>query len=91
MPWMRYNRQPMMPIPRDRVQIAKNVNATAIGLDEALQERHVAQAVREVASSACILSADPACDVGIQLGVRGATRYTRIRTRLFCTGRAKAA
>jgi glutathione-independent formaldehyde dehydrogenase len=34
-PVMRYNRQLMQAILHDRVQIAKNVNATVIGLDEA--------------------------------------------------------
>jgi len=34
-PVMRYNRQLMMAILHDRVQIAKNVNATVIGLNEA--------------------------------------------------------
>lgn len=32
---MRYNRQLMMTILHDRVQIARNVNATVIPLDEA--------------------------------------------------------
>ena len=36
-PVMRYNRQLMMAILHDRVQIAKNVNATAIPLDQAPQ------------------------------------------------------
>jgi glutathione-independent formaldehyde dehydrogenase len=34
-PVMRYNRQLMMAILHDRVQIAKNVGATVIGLDDA--------------------------------------------------------
>jgi glutathione-independent formaldehyde dehydrogenase len=36
-PVMRYNRQLMMAILHDRVQIAKNVNATVIPLDQAVQ------------------------------------------------------
>ncbi len=34
-PVMRYNRQLMMAILHDKVSIAKNVNATVIGLDDA--------------------------------------------------------
>jgi glutathione-independent formaldehyde dehydrogenase len=39
-PVMRYNRQLMMAIMHDRVQIARNVNATPISLDEAPQGYH---------------------------------------------------
>jgi glutathione-independent formaldehyde dehydrogenase len=39
-PVMKYNRELMMAILHDRVQIAKNVNATPIPLDQAPQGYH---------------------------------------------------
>jgi hypothetical protein len=72
MPVMRYNRQLMMAILHDRVQIAKNVNVTVIGLDEALRSTAASRGQPgKSASSACIPGSHAACDVVIRLGVRG--------------------